>query len=180
MKETDVLLAFYETNEEKESTLDFLMIKYGKEILQLAYTYVKDLSLAEDLTQEIFIKCFKNLDSFKQKSSLKTWLYRIASNHCKDYVKSWHHRKVTIKENISELLTSTIHQVDEVSKKGEDDELIKAVFQLEIKYREVIYLYYYEDFSIKEISQAIKVNENTVKSRLKQARQLLKESLKEG
>ena len=179
MEVTDVFIT-YKTDEEKEATLDFLMIEYGKLILQLAYTYVKDFSLAEDLTQEIFVKCFRNLDSFKQKSSLKTWLYRIASNHCKDYVKSWHYRKVTVHEKISELLIPSTHQADEkVVKNSKEDELIKAIFQLKIKYREVIYLHYYEDFSIKEISQAIKVNENTVKTRLKQARRLLKEILKE-
>lgn len=179
MEEVEILVS-HKANENKEAILDFLMSEHGKDILQLAYTYVKDLPLAEDLTQEIFIKCFRNLTSFKQQSSLKTWLYRIASNHCKDYVKSWHHRKVIINGKISELFTASHHQVDEeVIKKGEGDELVEAVFQLQIKYREVIYLYYYEDFSIKEISQAIKVNENTVKTRLKRARQLLKGVLEE-
>ncbi|AEG60271.1 sigma-70 family RNA polymerase sigma factor [Desulforamulus ruminis] len=177
MEETGLLIT-YETDKEKEETLDFIMIQYGKDILQLAYTYVKDLSQAEDLAQEIFIKCFRHLDSFKQQANVKTWLYRIASNHCKDYLKSWHHRKVTVNDKITELLLFSNHQVDEeVIKKDEDEELVEAVFQLKIKYREVIYLYYYEDFSIKEISQALKVNENTVKTRLKRARQLLKEIL---
>ncbi|WP_078427159.1 sigma-70 family RNA polymerase sigma factor [Alkalihalobacterium alkalinitrilicum] len=179
MDETNAVLII-DTDKDKEAVLDYLMMEYGTDIVRLAYTYVKDMTLAEDLAQEIFIKCYKSLHTFKHQSSYKTWLYRIGSNHCKDYVKSWHHRKVTIAEKLSDLLTTSNNIDEEIIKKSEDEELVEAIFRLEVKYREVIYLHYYEEFSMKEISQAIKINENTVKTRLKRARQLLKEMMKEG
>jgi RNA polymerase sigma factor (sigma-70 family) len=70
------------------------MSNYGTQILHLSYSYVRDRQTAEDLTQEIFVKCYEKLHTFNGNSSIETWLYRIAANHCKDYLKSWQFRRV--------------------------------------------------------------------------------------
>lgn len=75
-------------NLSNEMIIDELMQQYGEEILKLVMQYVHNHSVAEDLTQEIFVKCYKALPSFQYGSSLKTWLWRIAINHSKDYLKS--------------------------------------------------------------------------------------------
>lgn len=170
----------FETMEKKEVTLDRLMIRYGQDVQQLAYTYVKNRAVAEDLTQDIFIKCYRNLEKFNHDSSVKTWLFRIAINHCKDYLRGWHYRKVIISEKAMDVLDYKNKNVEEqVITKDSEEALVEAVFQLPVKYREVVFLYYFEEFSVKEISRAINVNHNTVKTRLKQARHLLKEKVKE-
>ncbi len=171
--------AFVETTlDEKAQLVDQLMHEYSDGILHLAYTYVKNQGIAEDLTQEIFIKCYEKLDQFRQQSSLKTWLYRIASNHCKDYIRSWHYRKVTFNDKILDYLPSRAKQIEEeIIARNEETTLTNAVMSLPIKYREVVFLHYYEELTIVEISNVTSVNTNTIKSRLKRAKELLKEKM---
>ncbi|WP_274307573.1 sigma-70 family RNA polymerase sigma factor [Solibacillus daqui] len=134
-----------------ETIIDELMTNYGQDILQLVMQYVHNRNVAEDLTQEIFMKCYKALPTFHFNSSLKTWLWRIAINHAKDYLKSWYVRNVETN--------------------NED------LFALPVKYREVIYLCYYEEQPMKEIADVLQLNESTVKTRLRKAKQLLKKRL---
>ncbi|WP_181884468.1 sigma-70 family RNA polymerase sigma factor [Neobacillus piezotolerans] len=85
------------------------MDQYGTSILHLAYSFVRNRQTAEDLAQEIFIKCYEKADSFRGESKIHTWLYRIAVNHCKDHIKSWHYRKVHVSEYFSSLLKGQQH-----------------------------------------------------------------------
>ncbi|RNA69941.1 sigma-70 family RNA polymerase sigma factor [Alteribacter keqinensis] len=161
-------------------TDDFTAIvtDYGQSIQQLVYTYVKDQALAEDLTQEIFIKVFKKLDSFKQESTLKTWIYRIAINHCKDYVRSWHYRQFIYDDDTVMHAQSKDKSIDDkIVARSEEECLVHSVLGLPAKYREAVYLYYYEELTSKEISTLMNVRENTVKTRLRRARKMLKEKL---
>ncbi|MFE8703533.1 sigma-70 family RNA polymerase sigma factor [Cytobacillus sp. FJAT-54145] len=164
----------------KHETIAKLMNDYGTSVLHLTYSYVRNRQTSEDLTQEIFIKCFEKLDSFKGNSSIQTWLYRIAVNHCKDYVKSWNYRKVYITDYISSFLRENQSGAEEqFLKRSEKNELIDAVFKLPIKYREIIFLYYFHECSQKEISEIYQLNINTVKSRLSKGKELLRKSLVE-
>ncbi|ALQ66776.1 sigma-70 family RNA polymerase sigma factor [Bacillus thuringiensis] len=166
--------------EDKEDLIDEIMNKYGQEVLQLVYSYVNNKEVAEDLTQDIFVKCYKSLHTYKGNSNLKTWLWRIAINHCKDYIKSWYNKKVFVTEDDFMYMESQKESVEQtVIQNAEDSRLASAVMNLPIKYREVIYLFYYEELSIKEIATVIEVKENTIKTRLKKAKELLKEGLEE-
>lgn len=166
--------------EDKEDLIDEIMNKYGQEVLQLVYSYVNNKEVAEDLTQDIFVKCYKSLHTYKGNSNLKTWLWRIAINHCKDYIKSWYNKKVFVTENDFTYMESQKESVEQtVIQNAEDSRLASAVMNLPIKYREVIYLFYYAELSIKEIATVIEVKENTIKTRLKKAKELLKEGLEE-
>ncbi|MBL2480401.1 sigma-70 family RNA polymerase sigma factor, partial [Klebsiella pneumoniae] len=99
-------------------------------------------------------------------SNLKTWLWRIAINHCKDYLKSWYNKKVIVTEDGFTYMESQKESVEQiVIQNAEDSRLASAVMSLPIKYREVIYLFYYEELSIKEIATVIEVKENTIKTR---------------
>lgn len=164
--------------EEPERIIDEAMQRYGQEILQLVFSYVKDRTVAEDLTQEIFIKCYKSLHTYKRTAKFRTWLWRIAINHCKDYLKSWYNRNVmTTEDELSKPWgqQGTIEQ--ELIRKDEDQQLALAVMELPVNYREVIYLFYFEELPIKEIALMISAKENTVKTRLRRAKELLKEKL---
>ncbi|OJD58115.1 RNA polymerase factor sigma C [Bacillus sp. N35-10-4] len=166
--------------EDKEDLIDEIMNKYGQEVLQLVYSYVNNKEVAEDLTQDIFVKCYKSLHTYKGNSNLKTWLWRIAINHCKDYLKSWYNKKVIVTEDDFTYTGSQKESVEQtVIQNAEDRELASAVMNLPIKYREVIYLFYYEELSIKEVAIVIEVKENTIKTRLKKAKELLKKGLEE-
>jgi RNA polymerase sigma-70 factor, ECF subfamily len=162
------------------SLLDEIMDTYGQEILHLVYTYVNNKELAEDLTQEVFIKCYNSINTFKGNSKLRTWLWKIAINHCKDYLKSWYNNKIVISGNIELFERVPKESVEQtVLQKNDDDTLVSAVLSLPIKYREVIYLYYFKEVTIKEISNIIGIKQNTIKTRLRKAKELLRKRLEE-
>ncbi|MET3508070.1 sigma-70 family RNA polymerase sigma factor [Halalkalibacter oceani] len=163
---------------DKEQIIDQLMHEYSDDLLHLVYTYVRNRTTAEDLTQEIFIKCYEKLDQFNQQASIKTWVYRIASNHCKDYLRSWHYRKISLNEKVFNYLPSKAkHVEEEIIAKNEENRLALAVMELPVKYREVVFLHYYEELSLAEINKITAVNINTIKTRLKRAKELLKDSM---
>lgn len=176
-----------ETFDEKmEAKCDYqlfneIMDTYGRGIQQLVFTYVNDFATAEDLTQEIFLKCYKKLHTFKRQSSLKTWLYSIAINHCKDHLRSWQQRNFVYNDQLLiESEAKEFNTEEKMIKKSEQESLVSAVLRLDLKYREVVYLYYYEELTTREISQLTKDNENTIKTRLKRAKQMIKDQLAKG
>jgi RNA polymerase sigma-70 factor (ECF subfamily) len=160
----------------REEKLKWLMKKYGNDVIKIAYTYLKQKQLAEDVAQDVFIKCYKKMDSFRNESSYKTWLIRITVNRCKDVLKSWSFKNLYFTDFFKPI------QIDPSLENqffgGEENELIsKQVIGLPVKLREVIILFYYQEFSIEEISDLLKINPNTVKTRLHRGRIKLKESL---
>ncbi|WP_079708844.1 sigma-70 family RNA polymerase sigma factor [Paraliobacillus ryukyuensis] len=159
----------------KEKMLEAVMIEHGDALVRLAFHYVKNKEVAKDMVQNAFIKCYEKLDTFRYDSSLRTWLYRITINQCKDYLKSWHYKQVSVKEAMEQTLRSAQVSIEENIIKGEEEEQFKQlIFSLPIKYREVIYLYYYESLSTPEISQVTGLKENTIKTRLRRAKAKLK------
>lgn len=175
----DELIVNWLELENKEEVFDEIMSTYGTELLQLVYSYVKDQTVAEDLTQDIFVKVYYSLHTYKKRSKLKTWLWRIAINHCKDHLKSWYNKNVIKVEEIH-LEEDTKENVEkEVLQKEEDKTIINAVMDLPVSYREVVFLYYFEELTMKEISSIINVNENTIKTRLRRAKDILKQKIGE-
>lgn len=156
-----------------EQLLVWLMEEYGNMIVRLAYTYVKQKQVAEDIAQEVFISCYNGLDRFQKKASFKTWLYRITVNKCKDYISSWSYKHIHYKDFFGMLKKDTL--VDsEVMDREKNEVIFNKTLALPIKLREVIILHYYEDLSISEISESLAINSNTVKTRLHRARKKLK------
>ena len=164
--------------QQKETLIKQLMDDYAQDIIWLIYSYVKDQNIAEDLTQEVFIKAFKKLDGFQGKSSIKTWLYKIAFNCCKDYLKSAYIKRVIPINIFHKFVNHTTPSTEAIyMQHNESAAITKNVLELPLKYREVIMLYYFEELSISEIEKVIHVNPNTIKTRLRKAKQLLKEVL---
>lgn len=164
--------------QDREALIDQLMEVHGQKLLQLIYSYVGNKEVAQDLTQEVFVKCYQKIHQYNQKSSLKTWLWRIAINHCKDYLRSWHNNHIVVSEEKARGASSHKEEVEsKVIQKYDDERLALAVLNLPDSYREVIYLYYFEDLTIKDIHELTKLNTNTIKTRLKRAKELLRESL---
>ncbi|WP_163970443.1 sigma-70 family RNA polymerase sigma factor [Oceanobacillus halotolerans] len=170
-----------QNEQSKQEILIKLMEKYGDMVLRVAYTYVKERQLAEDLSQEIFIKCYQSLDTFENRSSYQTWLYRITVNYCKDYVRSWSFRNLIptsfVRKENDQIKDSVVSQV---MKKEDNNVLFKKILNLSVKLREVLILYYYEDLSIQEIAEILEVKPNTVKTRLHRARKGLKNHIEGG
>ncbi|PLT29271.1 sigma-70 family RNA polymerase sigma factor [Peribacillus deserti] len=168
-------------DESKDSFLEEIMNQYGNDVLYVAYSYVKDYSLAEDIAQDVFVKIYKQYDSFRGESSLRTWIIRIAINQSKDYLKSWQARKVILTNKINMYVKNNDHSTESLAVKKENSkELWSSVLSMPIKYREVIFLYYFEDMKINEISKCLNQNENTIKSRMVRAKEILSKMYPKG
>lgn len=167
--------------DEKEYVLEKVMIEYGNELVRLAFSYVKDAESAKDIVQNAFIKCYKNLDSFRYDAQLKTWLYRITINECKDYLKSWNYKMVQVKSFINETAKSILPSTERaVIDKYNNDAIKDTILSLPKVYREVIYLYFYESLKTEEIAEVLDIPVNTVKTRLRRAKQRLEPMIKEA
>ncbi|MCA1029811.1 sigma-70 family RNA polymerase sigma factor [Bacillus timonensis] len=165
----------------KDVALEKIMTMYGEEIKRLIFTYTKNWAQTDDLTQDVFVSLYMKLDSFQGRSSLKSWIYSIAINKCKDYLKSWNYRQVKMADTILTVIKAKENSPDiQMELNDSNHELMKSVLCLPLKYREVIILFYYKEMSIEEISSLLKENQSTVKTRLKRAREKLKSAIKRG
>lgn len=150
-----------------KSYIHYLIETYSDMLIRISYSYMKNLSDAEDITQEVFIKLLEKRPDFKNETHEKSWLIRVAINLSKDKLKSSYFKNTTSLED------------DFVDTTQEDNDVIQAVLSLPVKYRSIVFLYYYENYSISEISNILNIKESTVGSQLSRGRKLLKSILKE-
>lgn len=142
--------------------------KYSDMVIRIAYQNVKNQSDAEDIAQEAFLKLIKLWPKFENHEHEKAWLIRVTINLCKNHLKTaWHRKTVAINDNCYSL-------------SSEENEVLEVVMQLPVKFRNVIYLYYYEDYSVKQIADILERSENTICSWLFRARKALKTKLVGG
>ncbi len=166
----------------KDDILEEAMSQYGKEVLYIAYSYVKDHSVAEDIAQEVFVRFYQRYDSFRHESSLKTWIIRIAINQSKDHLKKWETRKLTFTNKLHDMIHPGKNEgpESEILHRETSGELHKNLLSLPIKYREILFLFYYEELKISEISDCLDININTVKTRLKTGKGKLQKMYPKG
>lgn len=143
--------------------------KYKNTVFRAAYSYCGNKSDAEDISQEVFLK-FYTLDRvFQSENEEKAWLIRVTVNKCKDIFKSsWYKTKTSLEE---------CREVYSMNKS--QSELIDVLMSIPEKYRIVIHLYYYEQYSVKEISEITSRKESTVQTHLQRGRKLIEKKLKE-
>lgn len=146
---------------------------YVNDVRKIVFSYVKNHHTMEDITQEVFLSAYHNMNKFRGESSMRTWLLKIAINKSKDYLKSWHHRKIQVTNWFKDK--PGIHTVEKtILQNTRDEELAGKIMELPIKYREVIILYYYQDLDTNDIARLLNLNVNTVKTRLIRSRDLIK------
>lgn len=164
------------------SKLEWAMNEYGELLIRLAYTYVKDVHVAEDIIQDVFLKVYEKGDKFRYESSFKTYIYRITINRCKDHLKSWSFRNIFFTDKRWSVEETNESAENMMIRFEEDYELGEEVLSLPIKYREVLILRYYQDYSVTEVSAILGISENTVNTRLRRAKERIKNNLlvKEG
>src|SRR6266446_4836813 len=95
------------------AAFDEIMIRYERQIYRVCYRFVENRDDAMDLAQEVFIKAFEHLSTFRRESSLKTWLYRIAMNHCINHVKKHSQEFVEVSEYTGKIPASTQVQLED-------------------------------------------------------------------
>lgn len=140
---------------------------YGNAILRLSFSYMHNLSDAEDILQDTLLSLMRNKPVFLSPAHEKAWLMRVAINLCKNRLKSSWFKTVEIPENLP---------ADDMTE--EESEVMAAVRRLPVKYREVVHLFYEEGYSTSEIASLLGKKEATVRSLLHRSREKLQESLK--
>jgi RNA polymerase sigma factor (sigma-70 family) len=154
----------------RDDDISRLIEKHSDRVLRIALTYLKNIADAQDVCQDVFIKLFKHNDKvFHDSEHEKAWIVRVTINTCKDALNSsWKKRFLPFNENLLPI------------KNKENREVVSWVLQLPEKYRIVLYLHYFENYSTLEIAELLNKKENTVRTQLKRAREKLKAKMTGG
>ncbi len=157
-------------SQQRELTVEEILAKYSDMVYRLAYARTKHRQDAEDITQEVFLKYIRAGKHFEDEEHRKAWLLKVTVNTSKSILTSAWARHYAIMEEVPEQSTEM----------EEKPEVFYVVQQLPEKYRIVIQLFYYEELSVREISEIISKKESTVKSLLRRGREQMKDLLEKG
>jgi RNA polymerase sigma-70 factor (ECF subfamily) len=166
--------------EGSEEAFSELVRLYQSKVFSMALNFTRDRETADDLSQEIFLKAYLALPKFRFGSEFGTWLYRVALNHVRDFLRKKGKVKEVSLEEIGEIPISD-DGVEKREKEREEERtkrLLHAhVETLPVKYRIVLTLRDIQGLSYDEISRVLKVSSGTVDSRLHRARKMLRKKL---
>ncbi|MGO4271087.1 RNA polymerase sigma factor [Paenibacillus sp. TAF58] len=146
-----------------------IMETYGNDVWNYAFSICRNSDLADDITQDAFLKVYRNLTTFRGEASVKTWLLTITRNTAYDYLRKAFWRKVTLVGFIQSAGTSQSAETEAMEKLYASD-IWKKVISLSQKYREILILHAHYQLSTKEMAAILNISEGTVKSRLHHAR----------
>lgn len=161
---------------DRDAALEHAMREFGDRVMHLAYFYLRDRQLAEDIAQETFIRVYRSWDTFRGDSSLSTWIYRIAANLCRDRLRSKAH-SIVLSWTPPEPRETDPDPGDTVVDAAQRREVLEAVLELPDHYREVVAFFYYQQLGVNEIAEMLDESPGTIKSRLHRARSLLRDRL---
>lgn len=142
---------------------------YNNDVYRLSYSYLLNEQDAEDVIQKVYIKLYNNKKILMlSNNEVKRWLFKVCINESKDILKSpWRKLKSSITNDIED-------------EKVKNDTLLESLNKINSYYRIPLYLYYYEGYSIKEISVQLKKSESAIKMRLFRAKEALKKEMGEN
>lgn len=149
--------------------------RYAKKVFQKCLSFVKDQDMAADLTQDVFVKVYLNLNKFQFRSKFSTWIYSVAYNICIDHI------RLSKRKNLFSQLDCTVDYVNYTTEEVSDEEILAVgleelrvlMDQLRPEDKMLLLLKYQDKTSVKEIQELLKINESAVKMRLKRAKQKL-------
>ena len=153
------------SEEDANRAVDF----YGDTVRRICMIHLKNMADTEDIFQTVFLKYVLHTAPFDSPEHEKAWIIRVTVNACKDLLKSFFHTR-----------TVSLDALIETSQEIQEDysEVLEAVLALPEKYKDPIYLHYYEGYTAEEIGRILHKNTNTVYTLLTRARQMLKTRLK--
>lgn len=153
-----------------KQTLEELVEQYQNNLFAVAFNVCKNAQDAEDVVQDTFLRYYTMKKEFDSEQHIRAWLIRVAINKAKNCNRTfWRRNKCSLEEYMETLTFET----------PESENLFETVMKLPEKYRIVIHLFYYEDYTVHEIAEILNLSESNVKVRLSRGRALLKEVLKE-
>ena len=143
--------------------------KYSNAVYRMAFAYCKNKADAEDIMQEVFIRRFSADIVFEDEAKEKSWLLKVTVNKCRDMFRSLRYKY--------SLTSIPLEEADIIYETQEESDVYHAVMSLANKYRTVIHLFYYEEYTIKEISAITGDKETAIQTQLYRARKKLKDIL---
>lgn len=143
--------------------------KYSNAVYRMAFAYCKNKADAEDIMQEVFIRRFSADIVFEDEAKEKSWLLKVTVNKCRDMFRSLRYKY--------SLTSIPLEEADIIYETQEESDVYHAVMSLPNKYRTVIHLFYYEEYTIKEISAITGDKETAIQTQLYRARKKLKDIL---
>ena len=152
-----------------QGDLEAFYLRHFKAIYRVCYAFMKNAQDAEDCTEDAFVKAMTSDVTFEKERRERSWLTTTAMNLCKDRLKHWWRQKVT---DLDEETEQTAAEPDEKM------EVVDAVMALSVKYKEVVWLHYYEGYPMRAISAITGASEAAIAKRLSRARAQLRETLK--
>ncbi|MDE6318305.1 MAG: sigma-70 family RNA polymerase sigma factor [Lachnospiraceae bacterium] len=153
-----------------KQTVQELVALYQNNLFAVAFNVCKNAQDAEDIVQDTFIQYYTMKKEFENEQHIRAWLLRVAINKAKNANHTfWRRNKLSLDDYMETLTFET----------PQSENLFETVMRLPEKYRIVIHLYYYEDYSVREIANILRLSESNIKVRLSRGRSLLKEVLKE-
>lgn len=146
--------------------------RYADKVYRKCYSFVYNQEVAEDLVHDIFLRLILKIGTFKEKSRFSTWLYSITYNYCLDHIRTAKTKtEVPIIENMD---WEDIDDDDKELKEWQSAELSRSMEVMQPQERMILEMKYQEDFSVKEISETLKISESAVKMRLLRSREKLR------
>lgn len=159
-----------------EKSLEILIKRYLKAIYGFVYKYIGNVQESEDITQEIFVKTWKNLKKFDKQKKFKTWIFSIAKNTYIDWIRK--KKTMLLDDKFAETLVNQAPLASENLEKTDIVQvLVSAVDNLLPKYQTVLSLHYNDNLNFREIAAILKESINTIKSQHRRALNMLKKNL---
>lgn len=167
-----------EIKEGQINSYDELMQRHQQNVYRIAYSFAKSEQGAMDITQNIFLKAYENMNRFREESQFKTWLTRISYNEAQNWVrKNKNHLMHEELGNHLEKTASPDSQEDEYLALENKTILLRNLYGLSTKYRLAIVLRYFENYPIRDIAETLDCSEGVVKNILHRSLQKLKKTL---
>ena len=157
----------------REQRWNYLVEEYQTMLYRVAFANMRNRADAEDAVQEAFLRYMKDEKPILNREHEKAWLIRTTIHICMDILKSsWHRKTVPLEESLI-AESKAVYLPYQIR----DDRTLEAVLKLPVHYRNPIYLFYYEDYSIHEIAGVLHEKEGTIKTRLRRGREEVKKLL---
>lgn len=175
LSDEDVVREIVKT--QNAALVEVLYERYADKVYRKCISFVKEESIAADLTHDIFIKVYTKLGSFKGTSKFSTWLYSITYNFCVDYIRKNKKTKTVSIDNEERVKDMEVETVDDLAHiKGA--RLKVLLERIKPEERMILLMKYKDDMSIKEIQEILQVSESAIKMRLKRAKEKIKQLYK--
>ncbi len=166
----------------KERAFDELFLRYAVRIKRLIYFYIGDMESAEDIFQEVFIRVYRHIDKFNIHMTFSSWIYQIAINCSKNYIKKNKQFDAIIdreKFRVKDIENTIDTPEEQIIKEMDIKEFNRAIETLGIKFKDVFVLRFDQKMKYQEIADILNCSERTAKWRMKKSIQIIVQHLKD-